>query len=239
MYNQGNNNTGWKISRTALGLRRWELVLGGVDLPVCAIRHWYVSCSVHARCLEARSGDAELSHAWDPLLVWARAFGCLQSRGREWEREQHHPAPGQAGRRCTLKMIMSCTEGDSLWTAFAIQSFWLSGLVFSLPMTSSPLSPFMCLFCILVSLRLICLPGFVLFLSFIKALLLPFSAFPFALLPPWSEQSSPHSTIYTCEYGGRGKGQALIKQAVNLGAQGIWELLLQASSQPHFSEELS
>lgn len=53
----------------------------------------------------------------------------------------------------------------------------------SLPMTSSPLILFMCLFCILVSLRLICLPGFVLFLSFIKALFLLFSAFPSALLP--------------------------------------------------------
>lgn len=30
-----------------------------------------------------------------------------------------------------------------------------------------------------------------------------------------------------------------MKQAGNLGAQGIWELLLQASGQPHFSEELS
>lgn len=63
VYNQGNNNTGGKISRTALGVRRWELVLGRVDLPVCAIGHLCVSCSVHARCLEVRSGDAELSHA--------------------------------------------------------------------------------------------------------------------------------------------------------------------------------
>lgn len=107
-------------------------------------------------------------------------------------------------------------------------------------MTSSPLSPFMCLFCILVSLRLIYLPGFLLFLPFIKALFLPFGAFPSALLLPLFKQSSPCPTPFiVVSDRGRGKGPALIKQAVNLVVQGICKLLLQASSQPHFSEELS
>jgi len=63
VYNQGENNKGWKVSGRALGRRSWELVLGGVALPICAIGHPCLSCSVHAKCLEVRSGDAELSHA--------------------------------------------------------------------------------------------------------------------------------------------------------------------------------
>lgn len=75
IYNPGENNPEWKVCGTALGHRRWELAWGGLALPVCAIGHACLSCSVHssagASCLEVRSGDAELSHAGDPLLVWA------------------------------------------------------------------------------------------------------------------------------------------------------------------------
>lgn len=58
-------------------------------------------------------------------------------------------------------------------------------------MTSSPLSPFMYPFCVSASLRLICLPDFVLLLPFIGIFFLfyLFSVFPSPSLSTWSQQS--------------------------------------------------
>lgn len=140
------------------------------------------------RCACQLPGSEEWRHRAFPRLRPFVGLGtslCVPLKSNE----QQHPAPGQAGRRCTKKTVL-CTDGGGLYTAFALQSSRLSGSVFSLPMTSSPLSPFMHLFRASASLGLICLPGFVLFLSFIKALFLLFSVFPSTLLLP--HPSRPH-----------------------------------------------
>lgn len=160
-------------------LGRRELALGGVALSLYLCYRALVSLLQCARQVPGSVG-------W-----WRRAFPrprpfaglgtslCVSLK----QRNQHHPAPGQAGRRCTPKTV-SCAGGDSLYPTFGIQSFRLSGSVFSLPMTSSPLSPFIRLFLVSASLRLVCLPGFVLLPSFIKSLFSSSVFFPF--LPTWS-----------------------------------------------------
>lgn len=96
MYNQGNNNRGWKISRTALGLRRWEQVLGRVDLSVCAIGHL---CALQCACQV--SGSEEWRRRAFPRLRPFAGLGTglwVSLKQRERVRERAAPPCPWAGR---------------------------------------------------------------------------------------------------------------------------------------------